>query len=169
MDTKTIRQSKTLTRKALTSKRMIIEPKDNKTIMDPTTKPYMNKTKEIINQEKLDHHIQTIPNKNQEIQTFNYPKANNFQSAHLQNQVKLQGKLQYPNKGYKQPTTMIFEEKQEQRKKADVAPITEDKSANHFKGYKISAGSMKQKQRFNSKNQIEIEPDSETDWPDQWD
>ncbi|KAA6334334.1 MAG: hypothetical protein EZS28_053078, partial [Streblomastix strix] len=57
----------------------------------------------------------------------------------------------------------------EQRKKADVAPITEDKSAKHTKGNKTSAGSKKQKQGFNSDNQIEIEPDSETDKPDQLD
>ncbi|KAA6393040.1 MAG: hypothetical protein EZS28_011436 [Streblomastix strix] len=52
---------------------------------------------------------------------------------------------------------------QEQRKKAYVAPVTEDKSAKHSKGSKTSAGSKKQKQRSNSENQIEIEHDTETD------
>ncbi|KAA6344862.1 MAG: hypothetical protein EZS28_052207, partial [Streblomastix strix] len=40
----------------------------------------------------------------------------------------------------------------ERRKKADVAPVTEDKSAKHSKGNKTSAGSKKQKQGFNSEN-----------------
>ncbi|KAA6361972.1 MAG: hypothetical protein EZS28_042502 [Streblomastix strix] len=55
----------------------------------------------------------------------------------------------------------------EQRKKADVAPVTEDKFVKHSKGNKTSAGSKKQKQGFNYESQIEIEPDSETDQPDQ--
>ncbi|KAA6364047.1 MAG: hypothetical protein EZS28_040425, partial [Streblomastix strix] len=58
---------------------------------------------------------------------------------------------------------------QERRKKADVAPVTEDKSAKHSKGNKTSAGSKKQKQGFNSENQIEIEPDTETEESDQLD
>ncbi|KAA6387096.1 MAG: hypothetical protein EZS28_017373, partial [Streblomastix strix] len=62
-----------------------------------------------------------------------------------------------------------FTPQQEQRKKADVAPVNEDKSVKYSKGNKTSAGSKKQKQRFNSDNQIEIEPDSETDQPDQLD
>ncbi|KAA6371513.1 MAG: hypothetical protein EZS28_032957, partial [Streblomastix strix] len=62
-----------------------------------------------------------------------------------------------------------FTSQQEQRKKADVAPVTEHKSVKHSKGNKISAGSKKQKQGFNSENQIDIEPDSETDQPDQLD
>ncbi|KAA6374405.1 MAG: hypothetical protein EZS28_030067 [Streblomastix strix] len=62
-----------------------------------------------------------------------------------------------------------FTPQQEQRKKADVAPVTEDKSVKHSKGHKTSAGSKKQKQGFNSDNQIEIEPHSETDQPDQLD
>ncbi|KAA6372960.1 MAG: hypothetical protein EZS28_031514 [Streblomastix strix] len=66
-------------------------------------------------------------------------------------------------------TSNRFTSQQEQRKMADVAPVTEDKSVKHSKGNKTSAGSKKQKQGFNSENQIEIEPDSETDQPDQLD
>ncbi|KAA6352820.1 MAG: hypothetical protein EZS28_051653, partial [Streblomastix strix] len=66
-------------------------------------------------------------------------------------------------------TSNHFTPQQEQRKKADVSPITEDKSEKRSKGNKNSAGSKKQKQRFNSENQIEIEPDSETDQQDQQD
>ncbi|KAA6382347.1 MAG: hypothetical protein EZS28_022127 [Streblomastix strix] len=62
-----------------------------------------------------------------------------------------------------------FIPKQEQRKKADVAPVTENKSVKHSKGNKTSAGSKKQKQGYNSENQIEIELNSETDQPDQLD
>ncbi|KAA6386070.1 MAG: hypothetical protein EZS28_018407 [Streblomastix strix] len=62
-----------------------------------------------------------------------------------------------------------FIPQQEQKKKADVAPVTEDKSAKHSKGNKTSAGSKKQKQGFNFENQIEIDPDSGTDQPDQLD
>ncbi|KAA6387809.1 MAG: hypothetical protein EZS28_016667 [Streblomastix strix] len=62
-----------------------------------------------------------------------------------------------------------FTPQQELRKKADVALVTEDKSVKRSKGNKTSAGSKKQKQGFNSENQIEIEPDSETDQPDQLD
>ncbi|KAA6374781.1 MAG: hypothetical protein EZS28_029695, partial [Streblomastix strix] len=62
-----------------------------------------------------------------------------------------------------------FIPKQEQRKNAYVALVIEDKSAKRSKGNKTSAGSKKQKQGFNSENQIEIEPDSETDQPQQLD
>ncbi|KAA6340364.1 MAG: hypothetical protein EZS28_052539, partial [Streblomastix strix] len=62
-----------------------------------------------------------------------------------------------------------FTQQQERRKKADVAPVTEDKSVKRSKGNKTSAGSKKQKQGFNSENKIEIEPDSETDQSDQLD
>ncbi|KAA6395589.1 MAG: hypothetical protein EZS28_008888 [Streblomastix strix] len=58
------------------------------------------------------HLIQLIPNKNQEIQTLNNSKANHLQSPHLQNQDKLKGKLQCPDKGCNQPTTTILEAKQ---------------------------------------------------------
>ncbi|KAA6332450.1 MAG: hypothetical protein EZS28_053275, partial [Streblomastix strix] len=71
-----------------------------------------------------------------------------------------------------QPTLTLLTTSQRSRsreKKADVVPVTEDKSAKRSKGNKTSAGSMKQKQGFNSDNQIEIEPDSETDEPDQLD
>ncbi|KAA6376529.1 MAG: hypothetical protein EZS28_027944 [Streblomastix strix] len=81
-----------------------------------------------------------------------------------------------PNKSLGSPearantdTLNHFIPKQEQRKKDDVAPVTQDKSAKHSKSYKTSAGSKKQKQGFNSENQIEIEPDSETDQLDQLD
>ncbi|KAA6382810.1 MAG: hypothetical protein EZS28_021662 [Streblomastix strix] len=60
-------------------------------------------------------------------------------------------------------------QKEQRDKKADVAPVTEDKSAKHFQGNKNRAGSKKQKQGFISENQIEIEPDSETDQPDELD
>ncbi|KAA6364699.1 MAG: hypothetical protein EZS28_039775, partial [Streblomastix strix] len=66
-------------------------------------------------------------------------------------------------------TSNHFTQQYERRKKADVAPVTEDKSAKRSKGNKTSAGSKKQKQRFNSENQIEIEPDTETDQSDQLD
>ncbi|KAA6374181.1 MAG: hypothetical protein EZS28_030292 [Streblomastix strix] len=112
MDTKTIRQSITLPMKVITSKRMIIESEDNKTVKAPTTKPNMYKIVEIINQEKLDHLIQSLSNKNQEIQTFRNPKAIHLYSPHLKNQVKLKGKQYYPNKGCNQLTTMILEAKQ---------------------------------------------------------
>ncbi|KAA6394063.1 MAG: hypothetical protein EZS28_010409 [Streblomastix strix] len=59
-----------------------------------------------------------------------------------------------------------FVPQQEQRKKADVAPITEDKSAKHSKSNKTSAGSKKQIQGSNSENQKQIEPNSETDQPE---
>ncbi|KAA6366743.1 MAG: hypothetical protein EZS28_037732, partial [Streblomastix strix] len=81
-----------------------------------------------------------------------------------------------PNKSLGSPearansvTPNHFIPQQEQRKKADIAPVTEDKSAKHSKGNKTSAGSKKQKQGFKSQNQIEIEPDSETNQPDQQD
>ncbi|KAA6394324.1 MAG: hypothetical protein EZS28_010150 [Streblomastix strix] len=62
-----------------------------------------------------------------------------------------------------------FTPQQEQRKKADVAPVTKNKSVKHFKGNNTSVGSKKQKQRFITENLIEIEPDSETDQPEQLD
>ncbi|KAA6361945.1 MAG: hypothetical protein EZS28_042529, partial [Streblomastix strix] len=62
-----------------------------------------------------------------------------------------------------------FTPQQERKIKADVAPIIEDKSAKRSKGNKTCAGSKKQKQGSNSENQIEIEPDSETDQPEQLD
>ncbi|KAA6386639.1 MAG: hypothetical protein EZS28_017832 [Streblomastix strix] len=81
-----------------------------------------------------------------------------------------------PNKSLGSPearansdTSNHFTQQQERRKKADVAPVTEDKSAKRSKGNKTSAGSKKQKQGFNSENHIEIEPDSETDQLDQLD
>ncbi|KAA6393983.1 MAG: hypothetical protein EZS28_010497 [Streblomastix strix] len=66
-------------------------------------------------------------------------------------------------------TSNHFTQQQERRKKADVTQVTEDKSAKHSKGNKTSIGPKKQKQGFNSDNQIEIEPDSETNEPDQLD
>ncbi|KAA6374161.1 MAG: hypothetical protein EZS28_030308, partial [Streblomastix strix] len=81
-----------------------------------------------------------------------------------------------PNKSLGSPearanfdTSNHFTLQQEQRKKADVAPVTEDKSVKRSKGNKTSAGSKKKKHGFNSENQIEIEPDSETDQSDQLD
>ncbi|KAA6390365.1 MAG: hypothetical protein EZS28_014107 [Streblomastix strix] len=81
-----------------------------------------------------------------------------------------------PNKSLGSPearansdTLNHFTQQQERRKKADVAPVTEDKSVKCSKGNKTSAGSKKQKLGFNSKNQIEIDPDSETDQSDQLD
>ncbi|KAA6355369.1 MAG: hypothetical protein EZS28_049104, partial [Streblomastix strix] len=75
-----------------------------------------------------------------------------------------------PNKSLGSPearansdTSNHFTPQQEQRKKADVAPVTVDKSVKRSKGNKTSAGSKKQKQGFNSENQIEIEPDTETE------
>ncbi|KAA6369155.1 MAG: hypothetical protein EZS28_035319, partial [Streblomastix strix] len=62
-----------------------------------------------------------------------------------------------------------FTTQQLQRKKANVAPDTVYMSAKHSKGNKPSVGSKKQKQGFNSDNQIEIEPEFETDQPDQLD
>ncbi|KAA6381077.1 MAG: hypothetical protein EZS28_023397 [Streblomastix strix] len=61
--------------------------------------------------------------------------------------------------------TIMFE----QRKKSYLAPATEEQFAKCSKGNKISTGSKKQKQGFNSENQIEIEPDSETYQSDQLD
>ncbi|KAA6354600.1 MAG: hypothetical protein EZS28_049873 [Streblomastix strix] len=113
MYTKTIKQSITLALKTLTSKQIIIESEDNKkTSKDPTTKSNLNKIVEIINQEKQDHLTHQIPNKNQEIQTLQNPKANHIQSSHIQNQVLLKGKLQNLNKGYNKLTDTIPEEKQ---------------------------------------------------------
>ncbi|KAA6362164.1 MAG: hypothetical protein EZS28_042308, partial [Streblomastix strix] len=60
-----------------------------------------------------------------------------------------------------------FPLQQERRIKANVVTVTEDRSAKRSKGNKTNAGSKKQKQRSNSKNQIEIMPNSETDQPDQ--
>ncbi|KAA6368721.1 MAG: hypothetical protein EZS28_035753, partial [Streblomastix strix] len=77
--------------------------------------------------------------------------------------------LRSPEARANSDTLNHFTPQQEQRKKADVAPVTVDKSAKHSKGNKTSVGSKKQKQGFNSDNQIEIEPDSETDEPDQLD
>ncbi|KAA6369753.1 MAG: hypothetical protein EZS28_034721 [Streblomastix strix] len=81
-----------------------------------------------------------------------------------------------PNKSFGSPearansdTSDHFTQQQERRKKADVAPVTEDKSAKRSKGNKTSAGFKKQKQRFNSENRIEIESDTETDQSDQQD
>ncbi|KAA6360528.1 MAG: hypothetical protein EZS28_043947, partial [Streblomastix strix] len=62
-----------------------------------------------------------------------------------------------------------FTLQQERRKNEFEALVTEDKSAKRSKGNKTSAGFKKQKQGFNSDNQIEIEPDSETDKPKQLD
>ncbi|KAA6380185.1 MAG: hypothetical protein EZS28_024291 [Streblomastix strix] len=55
----------------------------------------------------------------------------------------------------------------EQRKKADIAPITEDMSEKRSLGNKTGAEYKKWKQRSNSDNQIEIEPDCVTDQPNQ--
>ncbi|KAA6367645.1 MAG: hypothetical protein EZS28_036829 [Streblomastix strix] len=74
-----------------------------------------------------------------------------------------------PEAGANSDTPNLFIPLQEQRKKAQVAPFTEDMSAQHSNGNKASAGSKKQKQGYNSENQIEIEPDSEIDQPDQLD
>ncbi|KAA6353781.1 MAG: hypothetical protein EZS28_050693, partial [Streblomastix strix] len=81
-----------------------------------------------------------------------------------------------PNKSQGSPkaransdTSNHFTQQQLRRKKADVAPVTEDKSAKRSKGNKTSAGSKKQKQGLNSEYQIEIELDSETDQSDQLD
>ncbi|KAA6377654.1 MAG: hypothetical protein EZS28_026823, partial [Streblomastix strix] len=54
-------------------------------------------------------------------------------------------------------------------KKGRCSPVTEDKSDKRSKGYKTSVGSKQLKQRSNSENKIEMEPDSETDKPDQLD
>ncbi|KAA6367644.1 MAG: hypothetical protein EZS28_036828 [Streblomastix strix] len=94
MDIQTIKQSITLAMKTITSKRMIIEPEKNKTTKDPIMKTNMNKKPyfkimEMLKQEKQDHLIQHILNKNQEIQQFYNPKANLLYSSHLQNQAKL--------------------------------------------------------------------------------
>ncbi|KAA6383412.1 MAG: hypothetical protein EZS28_021058, partial [Streblomastix strix] len=62
-----------------------------------------------------------------------------------------------------------FIPQQEQRKKADIAPVIEDNLAKHVKGNKTSAGSKKQKQRSNYEIQIEIVSDSVTDHPEQMD
>ncbi|KAA6366510.1 MAG: hypothetical protein EZS28_037964, partial [Streblomastix strix] len=111
-DAKTIKQSITLAMKTITIKQMIIESEDNnKTTKDPSTKYNTNKIVQIINQEKKSH-LKYIPNKNQEFQTLHNPKAKFLQSPHLQNQVKLRGKLQYLNKGYNKPTNTILEAKQ---------------------------------------------------------
>ncbi|KAA6363064.1 MAG: hypothetical protein EZS28_041409 [Streblomastix strix] len=56
-----------------------------------------------------------------------------------------------------------FSLQQGAEKKEDVAPVTENKSEKLSNGNKTSAGSKKQKQGFNSENQIEIMPDSATD------
>ncbi|KAA6378518.1 MAG: hypothetical protein EZS28_025955 [Streblomastix strix] len=66
-------------------------------------------------------------------------------------------------------TSNHFTQQYERRKKVDVASVTEDKSAKRSKGNTTSAGSKKQKQGFNSENQIEIEPDTKTDQSDQLD
>ncbi|KAA6384168.1 MAG: hypothetical protein EZS28_020303 [Streblomastix strix] len=77
--------------------------------------------------------------------------------------------LRNPKAGANSDTLNHFIPQQEQRKKADVAQMTENKSTKHFKGIKISAETKKQKQRFNFENKIEIEPNSETDQPEQLD
>ncbi|KAA6358721.1 MAG: hypothetical protein EZS28_045753 [Streblomastix strix] len=185
--------------KAITSKRMIIEPEDNKTIKDPTTKPNKNKIMEIINQEKQNHFKQ--PHSKYELRNPNIslPKGQPPLITTPPELGQVKGKIVVPKQriqptndhdsrnktGQLQSVSNKFLEspearansdssnhvtsQQEQRKKADVAPVTEDKSGKHSKGNKISAGSMKQKQRFNSENLKEIEPDSETDQPDQLD
>ncbi|KAA6355409.1 MAG: hypothetical protein EZS28_049063, partial [Streblomastix strix] len=124
---------------------------------------------------------------------------NLLQLPHLQKQAKQKEKLQNLNRRYNNLTNTILEAKQVNQspypispqgvpklestptllptshysrsgeKKADEAPVTEDKSVKRSKGNKTSAGSKKQKQRFNSENQIYIEPDSETDQSDQLD
>ncbi|KAA6395158.1 MAG: hypothetical protein EZS28_009316 [Streblomastix strix] len=201
MDKKTTRQSITLAMKTITSKQMIIESEDNnnKTSKDQTTKSNINKTVQLANQERQDHLIQPIQNKNQEIQTLHNLKANLLQLPHLQNQDKQKEKLQYLNRRYNNQTNTILEAKtgqlksvsnksllstearanydtsnhftpqQEQIKKTDVVQITENKSEKRSKGNKTSAVSKKQKQGFNSDNQTEIVPDSETDQPNQLD
>ncbi|KAA6353858.1 MAG: hypothetical protein EZS28_050614, partial [Streblomastix strix] len=55
-------------------------------------------------------------------------------------------------------TLSNFVPQQEKSKKADVAQVTEDKSAKRNNDNKTSARSKKQKQGFNHENQIEIEP-----------
>ncbi|KAA6403420.1 MAG: hypothetical protein EZS28_001048 [Streblomastix strix] len=127
MNTQTIRQSIKLARKTITNKQMIIEPEDNKSIKNPTTKQNMNKKlnskiMEILNQEKYDHPIQPIPNENQEIQTLHNPKSNLLQSLNPQNQAKQKGKLQYPKIGCKQITTKIPEAKQVNQSPYPISP-----------------------------------------------
>ncbi|KAA6403506.1 MAG: hypothetical protein EZS28_000971 [Streblomastix strix] len=112
MNIQTIMQSKPLTIRTIMNKLMLIEHEDNKTIKDPTMKLNLNKIMEIQNQDKQDHPTQPIPNKNQQIQIFHYPKTNLLQSPRLQNQAKFLRKLQFPSKGCNQPTIMILEVKQ---------------------------------------------------------
>ncbi|KAA6354188.1 MAG: hypothetical protein EZS28_050285, partial [Streblomastix strix] len=114
MDTKTIRQSITLAMKTITNKQMIIESEDdnNQTAKNLTTKPNINKTVEIINQERQDHLTQPIPNKNQETQTLHNLKSNPLQSINPQNQVKQKEKLQYQNRRPNMLTNTILEAEQ---------------------------------------------------------
>ncbi|KAA6354388.1 MAG: hypothetical protein EZS28_050084, partial [Streblomastix strix] len=117
MDILTIRQSITLAMKTITCKLMITIPEEMITNKDPTMKTNIDKKSnfeimKVLNLKGQDHFTQSIPNKNQKIQIFHNPKANNPQSPYLRNYAKLKGKLQYTDKGYNQPTTMILEAKQ---------------------------------------------------------
>ncbi|KAA6388312.1 MAG: hypothetical protein EZS28_016159 [Streblomastix strix] len=74
-----------------------------------------------------------------------------------------------PKARAKTDPTNHYASKQERRKKANVALFTEVMYTKRLKGNKTSAGSKKQKQGFNSENQVKIELDSETDQSDQLD
>ncbi|KAA6395737.1 MAG: hypothetical protein EZS28_008739 [Streblomastix strix] len=198
MDAKTIKQSITLAMKALTSKRMKIEPDDKKNQGSNNETQHEqdkgnNKPREIgsphtthSEQELRNPNISlpkcqpplitTLPELGQVKGKIVVPKRR-IQPINDHDTGRKSGQLKsVPNKSLGSPearansdTSNHFTPQQEREKKADVALVTEDKPVKHSKGNKTSAGSKKQKQGFNSENQIEIEPDSETDLPDQLD
>ncbi|KAA6393996.1 MAG: hypothetical protein EZS28_010475 [Streblomastix strix] len=151
-----------------------------KPIKDLTMKANMNKKlifkiMEILNLKRQYHFTQPIPNKSQKIKIFHQSNASHPQSLHLQNQANKTGSPKsIPDKPLESPEAKTnsdspnhFIPQQEQRKKADVAPVTENKSAKRSKGNRTSAGSKKLNQGSNSENQIE--PDYEIDQPEQLD
>ncbi|KAA6372865.1 MAG: hypothetical protein EZS28_031607, partial [Streblomastix strix] len=118
--------------------------------------------------------IATSPELGQRKQKIVVPK----QSVQLNNDNDTRNKVNYPKSEpgmfFGNPETRDysvfpnhFSTLQGRRNKADVIPVTEDKSAKRPKGSKTCAGTKRQKQGFNYENQVKVEPNSETDQPEQ--
>ncbi|KAA6388234.1 MAG: hypothetical protein EZS28_016242 [Streblomastix strix] len=172
MDTKTIRQSITLAMKTITNN---VNNKLGEIGSPHTTHPEQEIRNPNTSQPKVQPPLITKPPELGQVKGKVVVPKQKTQQVNEHDTRSRSGQLKsVPDKSLGSPearansdTLNHFTTQLEQRKKADVAPVTVDKSAKHSKGNKTSVGSKKQKQGINSDNQIEIEPDSETDEPDQ--
>ncbi|KAA6393643.1 MAG: hypothetical protein EZS28_010829 [Streblomastix strix] len=117
----------------------------------------------------LNHHTYRIRLRQEKI-TVPIQKIQTTNDHETRNKTGLP--MSVPNKSFRNSeagadsdSSNYFTPQQKRRKKADLATVTEDKSAKRSKGNKSSVASKKLKQGSNSENKIEIEPDSETDQP----